>query len=190
MGGAVPPLPQYAFMAWCSVRGSTGTMCLSYFAHFENGVGTFPVKQPRNCNANVGTVTAKHFAWNSITWHRWNIFMSTAGYEQKDREIRRRTVWKNEGWEGEREWYRWKQATSVRRVRMERQRASAAGMTSTKSIHACKSDGLKWHNQTRNTDCTSIISVGFWRWCVSIERIVLLDFIHRLVSQEQTKLRN
>jgi hypothetical protein len=25
MGGAVPPLPQYAFMAWCSVRGSTGT---------------------------------------------------------------------------------------------------------------------------------------------------------------------
>jgi hypothetical protein len=25
MGGAVPPLPQYAFMAWCSVRGSTET---------------------------------------------------------------------------------------------------------------------------------------------------------------------
>jgi hypothetical protein len=25
MGGAVPPLPQYAFMTWCSVRGSTGT---------------------------------------------------------------------------------------------------------------------------------------------------------------------
>jgi hypothetical protein len=25
MGGAVPPLPQYAFMAWCSARGSTGT---------------------------------------------------------------------------------------------------------------------------------------------------------------------
>jgi hypothetical protein len=25
MGGAVPPLPQYAFMAWCSVRGSRGT---------------------------------------------------------------------------------------------------------------------------------------------------------------------
>jgi hypothetical protein len=24
MGGAVPPLPQYAFMAWCAVRGSTG----------------------------------------------------------------------------------------------------------------------------------------------------------------------
>jgi hypothetical protein len=25
MDGVVPPLPQYAFMAWCSVRGSTGT---------------------------------------------------------------------------------------------------------------------------------------------------------------------
>jgi len=23
MGGAVPSLPQYAFIAWCSVRGST-----------------------------------------------------------------------------------------------------------------------------------------------------------------------
>jgi hypothetical protein len=30
-----------------------------------------------------------------------------------------------------------------------------------------------------------MISVGFWRWCVSIERIVLLDFIHRLVSQKK-----
>jgi hypothetical protein len=28
MGGAVPPLPQYAFMAWCSVRGSTETNLL------------------------------------------------------------------------------------------------------------------------------------------------------------------
>jgi len=25
MGGAVPSLPQYAFMAWCSFRGSIGT---------------------------------------------------------------------------------------------------------------------------------------------------------------------
>jgi hypothetical protein len=25
MGGAVPPLPQYGFMAWCSAGGSTGT---------------------------------------------------------------------------------------------------------------------------------------------------------------------
>jgi hypothetical protein len=31
MGGAVPSLPQYAFMAWCSVRGSTGT------TYFSNG---------------------------------------------------------------------------------------------------------------------------------------------------------
>jgi hypothetical protein len=32
--------------------------------------------------------------------------------------------------------------------------------------------------------------VGFRQWCISIERILLLDFIHCLVSQEQTKLRN
>jgi hypothetical protein len=30
MGGAVSPLPQYAFMAWCSVRGSTGTLPLHH----------------------------------------------------------------------------------------------------------------------------------------------------------------
>jgi hypothetical protein len=34
-----------------------------------------------------------------------------------------------------------------------------------------------------------VISVEFWRWCISIERTVFLDFIHSLVSQEQTKLR-
>jgi hypothetical protein len=28
MGGAVPPLPQYAFTAWCSVGRSTGTASL------------------------------------------------------------------------------------------------------------------------------------------------------------------
>jgi hypothetical protein len=27
-----------------------------------------------------------------------------------------------------------------------------------------------------------VIFVGFCRWCISIEQIVLLDFIHRLVS--------
>jgi len=26
MGGAVPPLPQYAFMAWCSLRGAQGQL--------------------------------------------------------------------------------------------------------------------------------------------------------------------
>jgi hypothetical protein len=30
MGGALPPLPQYAFMAWCSVRGSTGHLSVCY----------------------------------------------------------------------------------------------------------------------------------------------------------------
>jgi hypothetical protein len=30
MGGAVPPLPRYAFMAWCSFRGSTGATFTFY----------------------------------------------------------------------------------------------------------------------------------------------------------------
>jgi hypothetical protein len=30
MGGAVPPLHQYAFMVWCSIRESTGTTLPSY----------------------------------------------------------------------------------------------------------------------------------------------------------------
>jgi hypothetical protein len=35
-----------------------------------------------------------------------------------------------------------------------------------------------------------VIFVEFWRWCIiSVKRIVFLDSIHRLVSQEQeTKL--
>jgi hypothetical protein len=32
MGGAVPPLPQYAFMAWCSVRASRGTTLLYFLS--------------------------------------------------------------------------------------------------------------------------------------------------------------
>jgi len=34
-----------------------------------------------------------------------------------------------------------------------------------------------------------IIFVGFWRCCISIKRTMFLDFSHRLVSQEQTKLK-
>jgi hypothetical protein len=34
-----------------------------------------------------------------------------------------------------------------------------------------------------------VVFVGFWRWCISIRRTVFLDFIHRLVSQEQKKLK-
>jgi hypothetical protein len=38
-----------------------------------------------------------------------------------------------------------------------------------------------WRENVFINKC-QIISVGFWRWCVGIERIVLLDFIHRLWS--------
>jgi hypothetical protein len=30
MRGVIPPLPQYAFMAWCSVKKSTGIQCVQY----------------------------------------------------------------------------------------------------------------------------------------------------------------
>jgi hypothetical protein len=33
MSGAIPPLPQYAFMAWCSVRRSTGTTLQRLYVH-------------------------------------------------------------------------------------------------------------------------------------------------------------
>jgi hypothetical protein len=37
MGGAVPPLPQYAFMAWCPVRGQRdNNLYLYQLFKFEN----------------------------------------------------------------------------------------------------------------------------------------------------------
>jgi hypothetical protein len=35
MRGAIPPLPKYAFMAWCSVKRSTGTTLLSTFYEYN-----------------------------------------------------------------------------------------------------------------------------------------------------------
>jgi hypothetical protein len=36
MGGTEPPLPQYPFMAWCSVRGSIGaTLPLPYLTYVD-----------------------------------------------------------------------------------------------------------------------------------------------------------
>jgi hypothetical protein len=66
MGGAVPSLPQYAFMAWCSVRGSTGTtlpLLLPYLvtlAPFEFGYyanATLGLQGP----GQVGVVTPVTF---------------------------------------------------------------------------------------------------------------------------------
>jgi hypothetical protein len=52
MGGAVLPLPQYAFMAWCSVRGSTGK-CKSYqSAHYA----VFSSLPPLTINAYQNSV--------------------------------------------------------------------------------------------------------------------------------------
>jgi hypothetical protein len=52
---------------------------------------------------------------------------------------------------------------------------------------------VTWHKQNLPRHChhdnNCSVSVGFWRWCVSIERIVLLDFIHHLVSQKIEELK-
>jgi hypothetical protein len=39
MSGAIPPLPQYAFMAWCLVKATpfTGTMSIVIITNF-NGI--------------------------------------------------------------------------------------------------------------------------------------------------------
>jgi len=36
MGGAVPPLPQCAFMVWCSVGGAQGQLYLYLYLYFSN----------------------------------------------------------------------------------------------------------------------------------------------------------
>jgi hypothetical protein len=36
MCGAIPPFPQYAFMAWCSIKKSTGTIHLTLIGHPES----------------------------------------------------------------------------------------------------------------------------------------------------------
>jgi hypothetical protein len=35
MSGAMPPLPQYVFMAWCLVRRSRGTSLLLLFTYYS-----------------------------------------------------------------------------------------------------------------------------------------------------------
>jgi hypothetical protein len=49
MGGAVPPIPQYALVAWCSVRRSTWTTLPYLFTFITNSVPsniTSDIKRP------------------------------------------------------------------------------------------------------------------------------------------------
>jgi hypothetical protein len=50
MRGAIPPLPQYAFMAWCSIGKSTGTTLPlpSTFEYYTTG---------RNCAININFIS-------------------------------------------------------------------------------------------------------------------------------------
>jgi hypothetical protein len=38
MSGAIPPLPQYAFMAWCSIKNTGTTLLLPLFNKLINCV--------------------------------------------------------------------------------------------------------------------------------------------------------
>jgi hypothetical protein len=49
MSGAIPSLLQYAFIAWCSVKKSTGTILLYYTevsGHFHASAALPPKKEP------------------------------------------------------------------------------------------------------------------------------------------------
>jgi hypothetical protein len=59
----------------------------------------------------------------------------------------------------------------------------------TTTLPGITTQDLDLNNGQRSIADTYHTSVGFWRWCVSIERIVLLDFIHRLVSQKIEELK-
>jgi hypothetical protein len=47
MGGAVPPFPQYAFIAWCLVRGSTGTTFFLYLYPSNSGTRLWKATGPK-----------------------------------------------------------------------------------------------------------------------------------------------
>jgi hypothetical protein len=67
MGGAVPPLPQYAFLAWCSVRGSTGTH--TYWVYTSSSV------ELRRVFKDAVVACFKTFAWKYRVRHRNGRFL-------------------------------------------------------------------------------------------------------------------
>jgi hypothetical protein len=55
---AIPPLPQYAFMAWLSVKRAQGELYL-YPPYLE------AVSSIRNPRTRLAVVTGTHITWNS-----------------------------------------------------------------------------------------------------------------------------
>jgi hypothetical protein len=57
MNGAIPPLPQYAFMAWCSVKRSTGT--------------TLPMKSLSGLTGHVVSIIT-NYLWSSLLQEKYD----------------------------------------------------------------------------------------------------------------------
>jgi hypothetical protein len=88
MSGAILPLPQYAFIAWCSVKKSTGTslplplalcvsLCLVYFNIYHLPYASFEVFTAVEIEVQVFWVVApcsvilgyQHFRGPLISYH-------------------------------------------------------------------------------------------------------------------------
>jgi hypothetical protein len=41
MNGAIPPLPQYSFMAWCSVKAQGQLLCSFHLPHLVHATARF-----------------------------------------------------------------------------------------------------------------------------------------------------
>jgi hypothetical protein len=76
MSGAIPPLPQYAFMAWCLVkkRRSTGTTLPYYYYYYHHHHPTIFFREKGEYGSNyswnfnqqpVGHITSEKRAWSS-----------------------------------------------------------------------------------------------------------------------------
>jgi hypothetical protein len=63
MGGAVPPLPQYAFMAWCSVRESTGQLYLYLYLYLYHRAGSLKTVASELAEYKLELVAVQDIRW-------------------------------------------------------------------------------------------------------------------------------
>jgi hypothetical protein len=80
MDGAVPPLPQYAFMAWCSVRGSKGTtftfILACYLKIFDGSQFGIVTQHSTLCNL----CSVCNIAINNLGAERWSFLMESSRF--------------------------------------------------------------------------------------------------------------
>jgi hypothetical protein len=88
MGGAVRPLPQYAFMTWCSVRGSTGAYGFVPRYKIQNDLGA-------TLSSTAGTASSLPEGKDV-----WNVkrFTSHVCLEGRNSYLRGKIEWQGVGW--------------------------------------------------------------------------------------------